>query len=124
MSIIRVTYLPKFHLGEDAVLLAMDTAGLDVLTAALEQAHRRGEWRLEHQEQPHDFRVQDGAADLALHGERVEWRLDPAKIVEMTDKLTAMRNSVGPSHNYLDISTPANTLVLSVDEYTESTWLT
>jgi len=123
VSIIRVTHLPNFHLGEDAVLLAMDTAGLDALTAALEQTRKHGAWRLEHQQHTHHLRVQAGAADLELHDDRTEWQLDPARITEMTDKLAAMRNSAGPCHHYVDISTPADTLVLSLGEYTESTWL-
>jgi len=71
-SIIRVTHLPKIHLGEDAVLLAMNTAGLDALSAALEQVRKHGACRLKHQEHTHHFRVQAGAADLELHDERTE----------------------------------------------------
>lgn len=123
MSIIRVTHLANFHLGEDAVLLAVDTAGLDALSAALEQVRKHGAWRLDDQEHAHHFRVQAGAADLGLHDDRIEWQLDPAKITEMADKLAAMRTSAGPCHHYVDISTPADTLVLSLGEYTESNWL-
>jgi len=54
------------------VLLAMNTAGLDALSAALEQVRKHGACRLKHQEHTHHFRVQAGAADLELHDERTE----------------------------------------------------
>lgn len=117
-------HVPEFHLGEDAVLLALDAAGVDALTAALNHALTHGDWRLEHHGQSHHFRVQAGVAHVGLQSECTEWRLDPAKITEMTDKLTAMKNAAAPSHHYVDISTPADTLVLSAGEYTETAWRT
>jgi hypothetical protein len=45
------------------------------------------------------------------------WRLDHAKAVEIVEDLTAIRDGDGPGHNYVDISTPTTTLVLSRDEY-------
>ena len=117
-------HLPKFHFGGDAVLLTMDTAGLDALATALNHALTRGDWRLERYGQTHHFCVQAGAAQVGLRNEHAEWRLDPSKITEMTDKLAAMKNAAAPSHHYVDISAPADTLILSVDEYTESAWLT
>lgn len=115
-------HLPEFHFGQDAVLLAMDTAGVDALTVALNHALTHGDGRLENHRQAHHFLARAGAAHLGLHDECIEWRLDPTKIIEMTDKLAAMKNTAGPAHHYVDISTPADTLILSVDEYSESTW--
>jgi len=67
----------------------------------------------------HEFLVQAGAADIELHDDHVVWRLDRAKMIEIIEKLTAMRNhGPGPGHHYVDdMSTPTQTLVLSRDEY-------
>lgn len=48
----------------------------------------------------------------------VVWRLDPDITDEVLGKLAGMRGN-GPCHNYVDISTPADTLVLSLEEYFE-----
>jgi hypothetical protein len=48
---------------------------------------------------------------------RVVWRLDHAKAAEIVEDLTVMSNNDRPGHNYVEISTPTNTLVLSRDEY-------
>jgi hypothetical protein len=58
-----------------------------------------------------------GAADVELGENRVVWRLDRAKAVEIVEDLTVMRDSDSPGHNYVDISSPTKTLVLSRDEY-------
>jgi hypothetical protein len=47
----------------------------------------------------------------------VDMGLDRAKAVEIVEDLTVMRDSDGPGHNYVDISSPTKTLVLSRDEY-------
>jgi hypothetical protein len=39
------------------------------------------------------------------------------KAAEIVEDLTVMSNNDRPGHNYVDISTPTNTLVLSRDEY-------
>jgi hypothetical protein len=63
------------------------------------------------------FVIQVGAADIELGEHRVVWRLDHAKAVEIVAHLTAMTSNDGPGHDYVDIVTPTNTLVLSRDEY-------
>lgn len=119
MNIIRVGFVPEFKFGDDVVLLAMDSAGLDTFTTALNHAAQQGSSRLDHGGMVHEFRVQAGAADIDLHDDHVAWRLDHAKILEIIEKLTAMRNhGPGGCHHYVDdMSTPTPTLVLSRDEY-------
>jgi hypothetical protein len=124
MTVIRVAYLREFHFGDDAVLLAVDAAGLDVFSTALNHALGQGFWRLDHANVTHDFRVVACAADVAVGDGHVDWRLDAATTVEVIDKLAVMRKRRGPCHHYVDIRTPADTLVLSVDEYLEASWLT
>jgi hypothetical protein len=48
---------------------------------------------------------------------RVVWRLDPAKADEVIGDLSVLENSGRPGHQYVDISKPTDTLVLSRDEY-------
>jgi len=116
MNIIRVELAPEFR-GEDVVLLAMDGAGMATFADALNDAVRLGSSRLKHGGVMHEFVMQVGAADIELSKNRVVCRLDRTKAVEIVDDLTAIRDGDGPGHNYVDISSPTNTLVLSRDEY-------
>jgi hypothetical protein len=117
MNIIRVELLPDFMWGDDVVLLAMDSAGVATFADALDDAVRLGSSRLEHGGVMHEFVMQAGAADIEMGEDRVVWRLDRTKAVEIVDDLTAIRDADGPGHNYVDISSPTTTLVLSRDEY-------
>ena len=117
MNTIRVELLPDFMWGDDVVLLAMDSAGVATFADALNDAVRLGSSRLEHGGVMHEFVMQAGAADIEMGEARVVWRLDRTKAVEIVDDLTAIRDGDGPGHNYVDISTPTTTLVLSRDEY-------
>lgn len=116
MNIIRAELAPEFR-GEDVVLLAMDGAGVTTFLTALRGAEQRGVSQLEHDGITHQFVIQAGAADIELGENRVVWLLDHAKAVEIVEDLTVMSNNDRPGHNYVDISTPTNTLVLSRDEY-------
>jgi hypothetical protein len=116
MNIVRVGFVSEFR-GQDVVLLAVDATGLDTFAAVVNQAVQQGFSRLDHGGLIHRFLVQDGAADIDLRDDHVVWRLDHAKLIEIIDKLGAMRNR-GPGHHYVDdMFAPAETLVLSVDEY-------
>jgi hypothetical protein len=116
MNIIRVELAPEFR-GEDVVLLAMDGAGVTTFVTALRDAEQRGSSQLEHDGLTHQFVIQVGAADIELGENRVVWRLDHAKAAEIVEDLTVMSNNDRPGHNYVDISLPTKTLVLSRDEY-------
>jgi hypothetical protein len=116
MNIIRVLLAPEFR-GEDVVLLAMDGAGVTTFMTALRDAEQRGSSELAHDGVIHRFVIQVGAAGIELGEDRVVWRLDHAKAAEILKGLTVMTSNDGPGHNYVDIATPTNTLVLSRDEY-------
>jgi hypothetical protein len=47
----------------------------------------------------------------------VVWSLDHAKTAEIVEDLTVMNHNDRPGHNFVDISSPTKTLVLSRDEY-------
>jgi hypothetical protein len=116
MNKIRAELAPEFR-GEDAVLLAMDGAGVTTFLTALRDAEQRGSSQLEHDGITHQFVIQVGAADIELGENRVVWRLDHAKAAEIIEDLAVMSSNDCPGHEYVDISTPTNTLVLSRDEY-------
>ena len=122
MSIIRVNFLTDFYYGDDAVLLTLDGGGVDEFKTALSHAERHGSSRLEHGGVTQEFRIEAGAADIELDPTHVVWRLDHAKAAEiiedlvvLSDKGSAGRRSSG--HCYVDMSKPAETLVVSRDEY-------
>jgi hypothetical protein len=116
MNTLRVELAREFR-GEDVVLLAMDGAGVTTFITALSDAEQRGAAELEHDGVTHQFVIQTGAADIELGEDRVVWRLDRAKAVEIVGDLTVLSSNDGPGHDYVDIATPTTTLVLSRDEY-------
>ncbi|MED5815297.1 hypothetical protein VST63_23300 [Mycolicibacterium sp. 050232] len=116
MSFVHAQFLPEFMLGDDVVMLAMDTAGAAFIHAALNDAVQHRCSQLEHDGVTHEFRIEAGAADIELGNGRVEWRLDRSTAVEILDDLAEPTDHAG--HRYVDIRTPASTLVLSYDEHT------
>ena len=122
MSVIRVNFLPEFHYGDDAVLLTLDGGGVDEFKAALSDAERLGSSRLDHDGVTQEFHLEPGAADIELTPTHVVWRLDHAKAVEIIDDLAALSDEGSvdrptSGHFYVDMSKPAETLVVSRDEY-------
>ena len=65
----------------------------------------------------HEFRIEARCRPRQLQDDRVVWRLDDAKAVEINEKLTAMRHRTDAGHHYVDNSKPTHTLVLSRNEY-------
>ncbi|AQT81166.1 hypothetical protein B1R94_20770 [Mycolicibacterium litorale] len=118
MSVIRVNYLPEFHFGDDAVLLTVDGDGLDAFAAAVADARANRSSRLLHDGVAHEFHIEPGAARIELSPERVEWRLDEAKATEIAKDLNAL-SAPRSGHCYVDMTVPADTLVISRDEYTD-----
>ena len=124
MNAIRIKRVSEFK-GEDVVLLAMDRAGLDTFLAALTQAEQQGSSQLQRRGRVHDFVIEAGAADIELDDDRVVWRLDHTRAVEIIEKLKVLSSSGHPGHHYVDdMFSPAPTLVLSRDQYISPSWLT
>lgn len=130
MSIIRANFLPEFHFGDDAVLLALDGSGVDQFHAAVVSAEQQGSAILAHGGVTHEILVEPGAADIDLRPTRVVWRLDGAKAAEIATGLTALGAGTAgdpprSGHVYVDLSSPAKTLVVSRDEYVDAVfpWL-
>lgn len=117
MSVIHAELVERLHFGDDAVLLAMDSAGVvDVLTAAT-QASQQGSAQLHHGPTLYQFLIEAGAADVEFSDGTVIWRLDSAVAAEIVSLLTEMHDHPGSGHHYVDISKPADMLVLSQNEY-------
>lgn len=119
MSVIRVNYLAGFHYGEPAVLVTLDTAGVQQLTTALRNAVDHHESTLQHDGVTHQFVVEPGGADIDLVPTLVVWRLDRAKAREILGYLDTL-GAPGPGHQYVDMRSPTGTLVLSCGEYVDT----
>ncbi|ORJ61977.1 hypothetical protein B5M45_09715 [Mycobacterium simiae] len=119
MSVIFAELAEKLDSGHDAVLLAMDDAGVGEVLAAAARALQQGSARLEHGEWTYLFRIEAGAADIEFHNRTMVWRLDGAKAAELIELLSSMVDSGIPQgHHYLEgMSTPTETVVLSRNEY-------
>ena len=127
MSVVRLNFMPEFNFGDDAVLLTLDSDGVEEVRAAFDEALRMGSSQRTFDGVTHDFHIEPGAATIDLSPTHVHWRVDSAKTSEIIDGLTALnapqRNeriaATGGGHYYVDIVAPADTLVLSRDEYVD-----
>jgi hypothetical protein len=119
MSVIRVNFLDDFDYGDDAVLLTMDGAGVDTLRATVVESINSGSAQLDHDGVTHIFQIDSGAADIELDPNRIEWHLDLSKAHELELGLEVLSNDGEAGHNYIDISAPAPTLVVSRDQYVD-----
>jgi len=123
MSVVRVNFLPEFYLGDDAVLLTLDGSGVDKMKDAMDEARKNRSARFLHKGVAQEFHIEPGAATVDLSPTRVVWRLDPAKAAEISENLVALSAPIDSSktagHFYVDMTSPAETLVISRDEYTD-----
>lgn len=119
MTVIRTNFLPEFDFGYDAVLLTLDGAGVSTIRSALSDALQRGSSHFEHDDVTYDFIIEADRADITVDKTRVVWRLDPAKAREISDNLAPLAGTGNSGHNYIDMSSPAPTLVVSRDEYVD-----
>ena len=106
MSVIHAELVEKLYSGDDAVLLAMDSAGVDGVLAAVTQAARQGSAQLDHGATVHQFLIQAGGADVEFGEGTVVWRLDSAVASEIIELLTEMHDHPGSGHHYVDICKP------------------
>jgi hypothetical protein len=123
MSVVRVNFLPEFYLGDDAVLLTLDGSGIDKVRSAVEEARSNRSSRFLHNGVAQEFHIEPGAASVDLSPTRVVWRLDQAKAAEISEDLAALSatrdSGITAGHFYVDMTSPAETLVISRDEYTD-----
>lgn len=119
MSVIRANFLPGFDFGHDAVLLTVDGAGAEIFRTAINEAIQQGQAHLEHGAVRHTFCIEAGRAAIELDKAVIVWHLKPVKAQEITGKLDVLVRKGRAGHHYVDIDTPAPTLVLSRDEYVD-----
>jgi hypothetical protein len=102
------------------VLVCTDRDGMRMFQSAVRSAHDDGAASFAFDAIKHRVVRQDGAADIELGSQNVVWRFDDAKLVEMLNLIEPLVDIIKPAHNYLDdLNSPAETLILSVDEYTQ-----
>lgn len=122
MTVLRVNFLPEFYFGDDAVLLTLDGSGTVKMKAAVTDARNNGSSQLIHERVTQEFVIEADAAAIELSPGRVIWRLDSTKAAEIAEDLTTLGAATGSKtagHFYVDIASPAETLVISRDEYTD-----
>jgi hypothetical protein len=117
MTIFHVGFFSGFDVGYDAVLVGADRDGMRMLQSAVRSAHDNGAASFEFNTIKHHIVRQDGAADIELGSQTIVWRFDDATLAEMLDLIEPLVDIIEPAHNYLDLNSPAETLILSVDEY-------
>jgi hypothetical protein len=119
MAIFRVGFFSEFDCGDDVVLVAADRDGMRMFQSAVRSAHDDGAASFEFDAIKHHVVRQDSAADIKLGPQTVVWRFDDTKLVELLNLIEPLVDIIKPGHNYLDdLTSPAETLILSVDEYT------
>ena len=119
MSFIHAQFAPEFEIdGGDVVLLAMDTPGVRIFLAALRDALQRGASQLIHKGTTQKFHIRTGVVDIEFGDNCVVWYLDRTTAAEIEECLDTFSGPDRPQHQYLDIDSPAETLVLSHDKYT------
>ena len=125
MSVIRTNYVTDFYYSDPAVVVTLDGAGVEEMLAAVQTAVREGSSVLENDGVVQEFRIQPGAADIDMEPTRIVWRLDAAKATEIAEYLETLRTpedpgAIDPGHQYVDMVTPIETLILSRDEYVDT----
>jgi hypothetical protein len=118
MTIFRIGFFAGYDDGYDAVLVDADRDGMRILQSAVRSAHDGGPASFEFDAIKHHVVRQDSAADIELGPQTVVWQFDDAKLVEMLDLIEPLVDTEGAGHQYVDLNSPAETLILSVDEYT------
>jgi hypothetical protein len=120
VPIFRVGFFSDFDCGYDAVLVGADRDGMRMFQSAVRSAHDDGAASFEFNAIKHHIVRQDGAADIELGTQTIAWRFDDTKLIEMLNLIEPLVDIAKPAHNYLDdLNRPAETLILSVDEYTQ-----
>src|ERR1700749_213260 len=119
MTIFRVGFFPDFLWGDDVVLVGADRDGMRMFQSAVRSAHHDGTASFEFDAIKHQVVRQNGAADIEPGSQTVVWRFDDAKLQELLNLIEPLVDIIKPAHNYFDdLSSPAEILILSVDEYT------
>jgi hypothetical protein len=120
MATFRVGFFSDFDCGDDVVLVDADRNGMRMFQSAVRCAHEDGAASFEIEKIKHQIVRQDGAADIEFGSHTVVWRFDDVKLVELLNLIEPLVDAIKPAHNYLDdLHSPAETLILSVDQYTD-----
>lgn len=115
MALFRV--LPFEDIGVPAILVDADRGGLRMFESALRSAYESGAAAFEFNSIRHAIVCHEGAADIVIGLASVQWRFDAAKLIEVLDLIGPLFAGDRPGHQYVDVDSPVETLVLSLDEY-------
>ena len=107
MAKIRVEVVHEFK-GETVLLVVMDRAGIKKLQDVIAE---------EKCDTIHEIVINKNEVKVEILKDKIKWFLTKDKQDEFLEKMTMMSNSPLPCHNYIDISSPAPVLYISLDEY-------
>jgi hypothetical protein len=108
---------PFEDIGDPAILLNTDRDGIRMFQSAVRRVHQDGDATFEFDGISHQLLREDGAADMEIGPRNVIWRFDSAALVELLDLIQPLVDASRPCHQYVDLNSPVEVLVMSVDEY-------
>jgi hypothetical protein len=118
MNAIHAGLVEGFYLDDDAVLLILNDGGTSTFLAVLTRAAQHGSAQLDLGDITYQFVIEAGAAHVEFGARTVVWRFDEAKAAEVIELLSAAVQSTHiAGHHYVDITAPADLLVLSYNEH-------
>ncbi|MEQ1883689.1 MAG: hypothetical protein ABL967_01410 [Bryobacteraceae bacterium] len=114
MAQLTITYVAKFKDGP-VVLATMDHAGAQLLKDAFVRCRTTRLCRFSCNTVVHTVQIEEQPATITIGNDTVQWRLSLSILQEIIDDLDSMMD--GKGHHYVNITSLADTLVLSVNEY-------
>jgi hypothetical protein len=108
---------PFEDIGDPAILLNTDQDGIRMFQMAVSLAHDNGEATFEFEGITHHVVREDGAADVEIGSLNVVWRFDDTALAELLDLISPLVDATRPCHQYVDLNSPVEVLVISRDEY-------
>jgi hypothetical protein len=111
---------PFENIGYPAILLNTDREGLGLFLTAVGQACENGEATFQFDQITHRVLRQSGAADIELGPQKVTWLFNVDALSEIIEFAKSMLENSRPGHQYINLNSPVEELVISLDEYKHS----
>ena len=119
MGNIYVELISDFK-STNGVLLALDKEGLRIFRSAMAIVTKlpgAGESSVIYNKCAHRFIVGGDRTVILVEPDSVTWYLPKLKADEILAALDALEEASHPCHDYIDIDSPPDTLLISKDEY-------
>jgi hypothetical protein len=115
---IRINFIENFQ-SDTVVLICLDKVGLLYLKKLLQNIKQKGEFirDIPDKKKQYELIKNDFLKGFSFDADSVKWYITDEQCQELIDKLFALEILEKPSHQYVDIDFPTDTLILSFDEY-------